>query len=60
MSASSLSASSKMRRAFDSVPEKTADDKAPSGIAPLLKSLMEEYAATGLPPAYLPKGDNNE
>lgn len=25
------------------------------GIAPLLKSLMEEYAATGLPPAYLPK-----
>jgi transposase InsO family protein len=27
------------------------------GIAPLLKQLMAEYAATGLPPAYLPKGE---
>jgi transposase InsO family protein len=27
----------------------------PPGIAPLLKQLMAEYAATGLPPAYLPK-----
>ena len=27
-----------------------------TGIAPLLKELMAEYAATGLPPAYLPKG----
>lgn len=27
-----------------------------SGIAPLLKELMAEYAATGLPPAYIPKG----
>ncbi len=26
-----------------------------SGIAPLLKKLMAEYAATGLPPAYVPK-----
>ena len=26
----------------------------PSGIAPLLKQLMAEYAATGLPPAYVP------
>jgi hypothetical protein len=25
------------------------------GIAPLLKKLMADYAATGLPPAYLPK-----
>ena len=29
----------------------------PSGIAPLLKELMEEYAQTGFPPAYRPKGD---
>lgn len=29
------------------------------GIAPLLKSLMEEYAATGLPPAYLPKEETS-
>lgn len=27
----------------------------PPGIAPLLKALMAEYAATGLPPAYLPR-----
>lgn len=27
----------------------------PPGIAPLLRKLMAEYAATGLPPAYLPK-----
>jgi hypothetical protein len=27
----------------------------PSGIAPLLKKLMADYAATGLPPAYLSK-----
>jgi transposase InsO family protein len=26
-----------------------------SGIAPLLRALMADYAATGLPPAYLPK-----
>jgi hypothetical protein len=25
------------------------------GIAPLLRKLIEQYAATGLPPAYLPK-----
>jgi putative transposase len=29
----------------------------PPGIAPLLRELMAEYAATGLPPAYLPKDD---
>lgn len=32
----------------------------PTGIAPLLKELMAEYAATGLPPAYLPKGESDE
>lgn len=26
----------------------------PSGMAPLLKQLLADYAATGLPPAYLP------
>jgi hypothetical protein len=26
----------------------------PTGIAPLLRELMETYAATGLPPAYVP------
>ena len=35
-------------RATDSVPS------SPSGMAPLLRQLIAEYAATGLPPAYLP------
>ncbi|MGO9837403.1 MAG: IS481 family transposase [Polyangiaceae bacterium] len=38
-------------------------EPAPSGIAPLLRELMTEYAATGLPPAYvplLPRGDDEE
>jgi hypothetical protein len=30
----------------------------PSGIAPHLRQLMADYAATGLPPAYLPKHDD--
>jgi putative transposase len=34
-----------------------APAKKPAGIAPLLRELMAEYAATGLPPAYLPKDD---
>jgi hypothetical protein len=29
------------------------------GIAPLLKQLMADYAATGLPPAYIPKHDDS-
>lgn len=31
-----------------------------SGIAPLLKDLMAQYAATGLPPAYLPKEEGEK
>jgi putative transposase len=38
----------------------TSTIKTQTGIAPLLKKLMAEYAATGLPPAYLPKGDLHE
>lgn len=34
--------------------EQPREQAEPSGIAPLLRQLMEEYAATGLPPAYLP------
>jgi hypothetical protein len=30
------------------------DPHAEPGIAPLLRKLMRDYAATGLPPAYLP------
>jgi transposase InsO family protein len=32
----------------------------PAGIAPLLRELMSEYAATGLPPAYIPKDPGND
>lgn len=31
----------------------------PSGLAPLLRQLLAEYAATGLPPAYLPPPDKD-
>jgi hypothetical protein len=36
--------------------EPTTNDPlpAPGGIAPLLKKMIAEYAATGLPPAYIP------
>jgi putative transposase len=42
---------------FRGVTKPTASQtlKEPSGIAPLLRKLMTEYAATGLPPAYIPK-----
>jgi transposase InsO family protein len=35
----------------------TAAPPAPAGIAPHLRQLMADYAATGLPPAYLPKDE---
>jgi hypothetical protein len=33
---------------------------APVGLAPLLEKLIAQYAATGLPPAYLPKDEREE
>jgi hypothetical protein len=32
---------------------------APSSMAPLLQKLIQQYAITGLPPAYLPKHQSN-
>jgi hypothetical protein len=43
------------RRALSEVAAPLAPSRKPAGIAPLLRELMAEYAATGLPPAYLPK-----
>lgn len=47
------------RRAKEPLAVETAalppSDSKPAGIAPLLAKLMKQYAATGLPPAYLPK-----
>jgi putative transposase len=38
-------------------PATNAPSPPPAGIAPLLKKMMAQYAATGLPPAYLPEED---
>ena len=43
------------RRVLSDVATPPVPSKKPAGIAPLLRELMAEYAATGLPPAYLPK-----
>jgi transposase InsO family protein len=45
---------SAVRRPLDAVSEPPSPAPAASGPAPLLKQLMAEYAATGLPPAYIP------
>lgn len=47
------------RRALQPLPEDLGGpvEPPPSGMAPLLRELMTEYSATGLPPAYLPKGE---
>lgn len=42
------------RRALEPGPIDDAEPP-PDGMAPLLKKLLADYAATGLPPAYLPK-----
>ena len=35
----------------------TPEPLSPPGLAPLLKKIIQQYATTGLPPAYLPKPD---
>jgi putative transposase len=48
-----------MRRTLSASTEQArCEEPLLTGIAPLLKELMAEYAATGLPPAYLPKGES--
>ena len=37
----------------------TAAVSEPSSMAPLLQKLIQQYAITGLPPAYLPKQQSN-
>jgi hypothetical protein len=51
------------RRRLDPLPDALLDADAPEpepGMAPLLRKLMADYAATGLPPAYVPKTDRDE
>lgn len=47
------------RRRLDPKPPEL-DATTQAGIAPLLRKLMADYAATGLPPAYLPKADRDD
>jgi putative transposase len=37
------------------VPQSVADQSKTGALPPLLRRLLQEYSATGLPPAYLPK-----
>jgi hypothetical protein len=43
------------RRCLETARESDCDPAPQDGVAPLLRQLMEQYQATGLPPAYLPK-----
>jgi putative transposase len=46
------------RAVLDPRPEaaaSTASSESPAELPPLLKQILAEYSATGLPPAYLPK-----
>ena len=47
----------RQRRVISTAPPDLAPAPPPSGIAPRLRALMAEYAATGLPPAYVPKDE---
>lgn len=40
--------------------DETPEPSAPDELTPLLRKLLAEYAATGRPPAYLPKDDDKE
>ena len=46
-----------LRRTLEPLGDVPAPPPPEVGIAPLLKRLMADYAATGLPPAYLPKDE---
>ena len=48
----------RIRRVVAPVPDQAPSS--PVGIAPHLRALMADYAATGLPPAYLPKHDSTD
>lgn len=47
-----------LRRTFENAPP--AEPRPETGMAPLLRKYMAEYAATGLPPAYVPQARQND
>lgn len=44
----------------DETPTLEASPKTSAELPPLLKKLLADYAATGLPPAYLPKHEEKK
>ncbi len=47
-----------LRRSLENIDNGSEPEVLPAAqddVAPLLRKLLEDYAATGLPPAYLPK-----
>lgn len=48
------------RRSFDQETHINSHQDKPEGFPPLLRKLMADYAATGLPAAYIPKEDSDE
>ena len=48
------------RRVVEPVSPPGVVDDADVGVAPLLDTLMEDYAATGLPPAYVPLAESTD
>jgi putative transposase len=53
-------ADGRRRRLEPTVPARVEAAPAATPMAPLLRKLMAEYAATGLPPAYLPSPDEED
>ena len=49
-----------LRRSLEPVTAEPVAIKPAGGMAPLLASLIEQRAATGLPPAYLPKDEGED
>ena len=49
-----------LRRALDPISPEPVGLKPATGIAPLLARLIDQQAATGLPPHYVPKGEQGD
>jgi putative transposase len=49
-----------LRRSLDPVSPRPVDVKPATGVAPLLARLIDQQAATGLPPPYLPKDEQGD
>jgi transposase InsO family protein len=48
------------RRALSPGDSPASEPRSPAGIAPLMKKLLADHAATGLPPAYIPLPDDDD